>query len=146
MSVYSFIDTVASITGPGFVISLGYGAGVAEEGIDIVQNEETVKLLMGAGGEGMYSLLNDKSGKVTVRLLKTSPTNTKLMAAYDATRISSALVGQCTITVDNVTSGDNTTARSAAFMKKPDLHYAREGGIVEWEFIAIYIDSVLGVY
>jgi hypothetical protein len=107
---------------------------------------EKTTMTIGADGSGMLSLLADKSGKITVRLLKTSPQNAKLMALYDGQSIASALWGQNVITVCNTSSGDATTARQVAFSKKPDLHYAKEGGIVEWEFVAIYIDSILGVY
>lgn len=146
MATYSFIDTQASIAGPGGVFSLGYGAGNSEEGIDIVMTGEKSVVTIGADGSGMISLIADKSGTITVRLLKTSPVNAQLQALYDAQSLSSSLWGQNTITVANSASGDATTARQVAFRKKPDLHYAKEGGIVEWEFVAVYIDTILGVY
>ncbi len=146
MATYSFLDTQASIVGPGGAFSLGSGAGAAEEGIDIAMNGEKTALTIGADGTGMYSLLADKSGKVSVRLLKTSPANAQLMALFDAQSLSSTLWGQNTITVTNSASGDVTACRQVAFAKKPDLHYAKEAGIVEWEFLAVAIDSVLGVY
>ncbi len=146
MATYSFLDVQASITGPGGVFSLGYGAGTAEEGIDIVANAERDVMTIGADGTAMHNLIVDKSGTVTVRLLKTSPQNAKLQALYDAQTLSSALWGQNVITVTNSANGDITSCRSVAFKKKPDLHYAKEGGINEWEFNAGYIDSVLGTY
>jgi hypothetical protein len=146
MATYSFIDTQASITGPGGSFSLGYGSGNAEEGIDVAMAGEKDVLTIGADGSPMHSLVADKSGKITVRLLKTSPQNAKLMAMYDAQSFTSSLWGQNVITVANSAAGDITTCRVCAFTKKPDLHYAKEGGLVEWEFNAGMIDSVLGVY
>jgi hypothetical protein len=94
----------------------------------------------------MHSLHADKSGMFTVRLLKVSPTNAKLMAMYDAQTIDSALHGQNTIIVRQIQSGDITTCRQAAFKKKPDLTYKKDGDILEWVFDCILIDSVLGTY
>lgn len=102
--------------------------------------------MIGADGEGMHSLHADKSGTVTVRLLKTSPTNAKLMAMFDAQTTSSSLHGLNLITVTNPVSGDVTTARNCAFKKRPPIKYAKDGDIIEWTFDAIKIDSVLGEY
>ena len=146
MSTYSFLDVQASIVGPGGAFSLAYGAGAAEEGIDIVATAERDVLTIGADGSAMHNLIVDKSGTVTVRLLKTSPQNAKLQALYDAQTLSSSLWAQNAITITSSASKDVTSCRSVAFRKKPDLHYAKEGGIVEWEFNAGYIDSVLGTY
>ncbi|MDI8107039.1 PfkB family carbohydrate kinase, partial [Salmonella enterica subsp. enterica serovar Anatum] len=45
---------------------------------------EAIRFAIGADGEVMHSLHADKSGTVTVNLLKTSPTNKKLSLAYNA--------------------------------------------------------------
>ncbi len=146
MATYSFIDTQASITGPGGTFDLGSGAGVAEEGIDIEMAGDKNTMTIGADGAGMHSLHADKSGTVTVRLLKTSPTNAKLMALYDFQSTSSSLWGNNIITITNANIGENTGCRGVAFKKKPKLVYAKEGGINEWVFDALFVDSVLGTY
>lgn len=146
MPAYSFLDVQASIFGPGGSFSLGHGSAVAEEGIDIVQAAERDVMTVGADGKVMHTLVADKSGTITVRLLKTSPQNAKLQALYDGQILSSSLWAQNVITVTQMASGDISTGRECAFRKKPDLHYAKEGGIVEWEFNSSYIDTVLGTY
>jgi hypothetical protein len=145
MAAYSFVNCQASITGPGGSFSLGSGNGNADEGIVITTNEKTV-LTIGADGTGMYSLLADKSGKVELTLLKTSPVNAKLMGLFDAQAVSSSVWGQNIITIVDTGSGDSTACRQCAFSKKPDLRYAKEGGTVTWEFLTVAVDSVLGVY
>lgn len=144
MFTYSFLDTNAALVGPGGAIPLGAGAGVAEEGIDVTQNAEMDTQTIGADGEGMHSLVADRSGKVVVRLLKTSPTNSLLSNLAQIQRTSSTLHGQNTLTISNVASGDVITCEQVAFSKIPDLKYAKEGGIVEWEFNAIKITPALG--
>ncbi|WP_176025687.1 phage structural protein [Burkholderia vietnamiensis] len=146
MATYSFQDVTASIVGPGGAFSLGYGSANAEEGITIAQAGDKNTMTVGADGEVMHSLHADKSGQVTIRLLKTSPVNQKLMALYDAQSLDSRLWGKNLITVTQSVSGDVTTARSCAFKKKPDIGYKKDGDVIEWVFDAAKIDSVLGSY
>lgn len=145
MATYSFQDVTATLVGTG-VISLGYGAANAEEGITIDMGGDKNTMLIGADGEGMHSLHADKSGQITIRLLKTSPQNAKLMAMYIAQTTASNLHGQNTITITNTKSGDVTVARECAFKKKPSIVYAKDGNIQEWVFDAIKIDTVLGTF
>jgi hypothetical protein len=146
MPTYSFMDVQASLVGPTGTVSLGYGAAAAEEGISIDMAGDKNSMMIGADGEGMHSLHADKSGTVTVRLLKTSPTNAVLMAMYDAQTLSSAIHGKNIITVTHSQSGDITVARSCAFKRKPNLSYKKDGDVVEWSWDAIKIDTILGTY
>lgn len=146
MATYSFQDISATLAGPTGVIDLGYGAAVADEGISIEMAGDKNTMMIGADGEGMHSLHADKSGTVTVRLLKTSPQNAKLMAMYDAQSLATATWGQNVIVVNNAQIGEVTTARSCAFKKKPSLTYKKDGDLVEWVFDSIKIDSILGTY
>lgn len=146
MSTYSFMSVHASLTGPTGRVDMGYGAGVAQEGISVKKADDKDKMLVGADGEGMHSLSAAKHGTLTVRLLKTSPVNAKLMAMYNAQSIDQRLWGQNVIVINNPAGSDLVSARQVAFKKTPDLEYAEEGQLVEWEFNAIKIDEVLGTY
>ena len=143
---YSFIDVAATLTGPTGTANLGYGSTIADEGITVVMAGDKNTMLIGADGGGMHSLHADKSGSVTVRVLKVSPLNAILMAMYDAQALSSALWGQNVIVIRQLVSGDVTTAVRCAFKKKPDLSYKKDGDIIEWTFESIHVDSVLGTY
>lgn len=145
MPAYSFTSVHATITGPGGLFQIaGDGAGNAKEGITITRAEKNT-MLIGADGSVMHSLHADKSGKVTVRLLKTSPINLQLSAMYDAQALSSANHGQNTIIVTDINRGDVYTCRQCAFAKAPDNTYAEEGNVLEWEFDAGLVDSLLGI-
>lgn len=146
MATYSFIDTTATLIGPGGEIDLSYGAGIADEGITITMTGDKNTMTIGADGEVMHSLHADKSGTATVRLLKTSPTNAKLQNLYNAQSLSSTLWGQNIINIGNTGSGDNTVCRSVAFLRKPNLTYAKDGDIVEWAFHVGKVDSLLGTF
>lgn len=143
-NVYSFLEIQAALVGPGGAISLGSGAGNAEEGLSISPSGEIDGMQIGADGSGQHSLYADKSGKVTVRLLKTSPVNQLLSAMYAFQTASGSTHGQNTLTISDSERGDVVTCRQVAFAKAPDLSYAKDAGIIEWEFNAIYIDRLLG--
>lgn len=141
---YSFLEFQCALVGPGGAINLGAGAGVADEGITFTPTGEIDTMTVGADGSGMHSLHGDKSGRITVRLLKTSPTNALLMAMYNFQTASASTHGQNTISGVDANRQDVITARQVAFAKAPDLNYGKEAGLVEWEFNAVYMDRALG--
>lgn len=145
MAAYSFLDVVATINGPGGSIQLGNGAGAAEEGITIERRGDRNTMTIGADGSGMHSLHADKSGTVTVRLLKTSPQNQLLSVMFDLQTQSSAIWGQNVIAVSNPATGDITTCRGCAFHQHSPITYTKEGGMNTWAFDAILVDGILGV-
>jgi len=144
MATYSFLDVQAAITGTGGSINLGANAGVAEEGITIEAVADANTMTIGADGSGMHSLSANTASTVTIRLLKTSPTNAQLMQMYQTQRKSSAAWGKNTITVRDVVRGDNITLTEVAFKKVPSNTYAKEGGNLEWTFDAINTNNLVG--
>lgn len=144
MRTYSFIDTACSLVGPGASLSLGYGSGAAEEGITIETAGDVNTMTIGADGQGFHNLHADKSGHITVRVLKTSPVNGLLAAALAFQRTGAANWGQNTITVQNTALNDNISAQQVAFAKVPTVEYAKDGRFNEWRFDAISIDFGLG--
>ncbi|EGK2837992.1 DUF3277 family protein [Escherichia coli] len=146
MATYSFLDVTASLTGPTGVIDLGQGSANSEEGITVAMGGNKNTMTIGADGEVMHSLHADKSGTITVTLLKTSPVNKKLSLAYNAQSQSSDTWGNNVIVIRNTASGDISTARSCAFQKQPDFNNAKEGGTVAWVFDCGKIDQLLGEF
>ncbi|EBC0682316.1 DUF3277 family protein [Salmonella enterica] len=146
MATYSFMDVTASLSGPTGVIDLGQGSANSEEGITQTMGGNKNTMTIGADGEVMHSLHADKSGTITVTLLKTSPVNKKLSLAYNAQSQLSATWGNNVIVIRNTASGDISTARSCAFQKQPDFNNAKEGGTVAWVFDCGKIDQLLGEF
>ena len=145
-STYSFADVNASIAGPTGTLPLGYGNGISDEGITIDMAGDKNTMTIAADGQPMHSLHADKSGVVTIRVLKTSPVNAALQIMYDTQTASSALHGNNTITVTHSTSGYITTCTQCAFKKKPNVKYAKIGDILEWAFDAGVINTIFGKY
>jgi len=143
---YSFLDVSASLTGITGIVDLGAGSANSEEGITIAMGGAKNTMTIGADGEVMHSLAADKSGTITVTLLKTSPVNKKLSLMYNAQSQSSATWGNNVIVMRNKTSGDVITARSVAFQKQPDNANGKVGNTMAWVFDCGKIDQVLGVF
>lgn len=146
MGTYSFMDVTASFAGPTGIIDLGAGSANADEGIAIALAKAKNTMTVGIDGEVMQSMSPDKSGTITVTLMKTSPANKKLMRAYNAQSLSSATWGRNTIVVRNAVSGDSFTANSVAFQKLPDNKNGKEGGSIAWIFDCGKIDQNLGEF
>ena len=144
MSTYSFLDINAAMVGPGGAINLAKGAGNSEEGITIEPNEDIDTLTIGADGTPMHSLHADKSGKVTIHLLKTSPVNQQLSQMYAFQTSSGALHGQNAITVSNSYTNDAITCQQVAFMRAPTIRYSKLGGMQDWVLSCGIIDRSLG--
>lgn len=144
MASYSFLNCQAAIVGPGGAFNIGTGAGVADEGLVITMAGDKDTMVTGADGSVMHTLNADKSGTLTLRLLKTSPTNAQLSLMYALQTITSALHGLNTITVRDSARGDVTTCRQVAFRKQPALSYTKAGAINEWEFNVGIVDQLLG--
>ena len=144
MGAYSFLDVQANIVGPGGAFAMGSGAGVADEGITTAMAGDKNTMVTGADGTPMHSLHADKSGTVTVRLLKTSPTNAKLNSMYNLQTTSAAAHGINTIVITNPVNGDTITCAMCAFKKHPDQVQAKDANVNEWVFDAGYIDTSLG--
>lgn len=143
-SVYSFLSVVAGIVGPGLVANLGNGAAVAEEGIEIDPTGDIGGLTIGADGAGMHALYADKSGTILVHLLRNSPMNQVLSAAYAFQTANATSHGQNTITLVDKNRGDVITCQQVGFKKAPPLGYGKEGKMVTWEFHAVVIERALG--
>lgn len=144
MATYSFLDTQVAIRGPGGSFNLGSGSGSAEEGITITPSQSINTMTIGADGTPMHSLHADKSAKIKLRFLKTSLTNALLSAMVALQRTSSNLHGQNTITLVNTASGDSITMQKVAFGKIPDMTYAKDGGMIEWDLDCGISDMLLG--
>ena len=146
MATYSFLDVSCSIVGAGLYAVLGNEGGAAEEGVTVEMAADKNTLTTGADGGYMHSLHAANAGTVTVRLLKTSPQNALLMAAYNAQRLTSSLWGKNVINIIQNNSDDAIVCIGCAFQRQPNLAYATDGGTNTWTFQAGKITGFLGQY
>jgi hypothetical protein len=106
--------------------------------------EEKDGMVVGADGSIMHSLRASDAGTITVRLLKTSPTNAKLNQLYNTQKASAALWGQNVLVVSDTQRGDVTTGTELAFSKQAPVRYAKDGNVMEWKFQG-RVEEILGV-
>lgn len=141
---YSFLDVRCSMIGPGGSVNLGNGSGASEEeGIKIVSAVKN-KMETGADSTVQHSLIGNKSGTFTISLLKTSKNNAILDQMYNIQTSAGKNHGQNTLSLAIPDTGEVITLNQVAFSKRPDLRYASEAGMNEWEFDAGVITSTLG--
>lgn len=142
---YSFLNFKCAISGPGGLINIASGAGTNDEGITFEASEDINTMEVGPDGLGQHSLNGNKSGHVTVRVLKTSSVNAQLQAMYNFQTSNPANHGQNIITGTDVVSGDDVTCQQVAFKRRPTLAQKKVAGFNDWQFDAISIDVVLGL-
>lgn len=143
MSAYSFLNVQASIVGPGLNAQIGSSAGAAKEGLSTEFDEDKTTVTTGADGTIMTSLRASMTGKIVVRLLKTSPINQVLNQAFNFQRSSAANWGQNALRIVDKARGDVVTGRQMAFVRHPSNAWSEDGNIIEWTFIGI-VNEVLG--
>lgn len=141
--VFSFADVNVAISGPFLGSLLLSDSGVAEEGISIEMDGDKVTTLTGASGDIMHSVHKGQTGVITLRLHKTSPKNKILMDAYNYQNQSSAFAGQNVLSLTNVVAGDGFSVAEAAFVKAPNLTWANDANVNEWQFRG-RVNGVLG--
>ncbi|WP_027188687.1 phage structural protein [Desulfovibrio cuneatus] len=141
---YSFLDVEATIVGPGGSFQLGNGAGVASEGISITATGDKNTMSVGADGSFMHSLKADRSGSVTVTLLKTSEANAKLQNMFNFQTKSGKTHGKNTIVIRNIATGDVFTCEGCAFSKQPENKFGNEAASLGWAFHCGKVDAKLG--
>lgn len=141
---YSFADVHAQITGPGLNAALADASGSAEEGISFEPTDERDRMTIGANGDGMHSLSQNRAGKIMVRVLKTSPLNAILQAAFNYQSSSSLFWGINLLNLANPVTGDSLSASGAAFDRQPPNTWAKDSNIIEWTFNAVYCSQTLG--
>lgn len=141
---YSFISIAASIKDPNGTFSIGSGAGVAKEGITIAFVDDKGSLITGADGQGMHSLHASRAAVITLRLLKTSPTNALLQDLYDATTASPADYGASSIVLRDPNRGDVASCLGCGMRKFPDTVYDDAGPLMEWSWNSARTSILLG--
>jgi Bacteriophage KPP10, Structural protein ORF10 len=142
MGAYSFLNVEATFAGPGGNFQIGSSAGVAKEGISTSFDEPKGTVTTGADGSIMGSLHAGQTGKMTIRLLKTSPVNAQLSASYAFQRQSAANWQQNIIRVVDKVRGDLAVIRQANFMKFPDNAWSEDGNVLTWEFQGILTEDL----
>jgi len=118
----------------------GSFAGVAFSGLadgtflSIEYNEDIYALLVGADGEATRSRSNNNSGRVTLTLLSTSPTNSALSALFQLDANTAGATGTGPLLIKDQSGSTVIAAEVAWITKIPTVEFGREGTSREWVF------------
>ena len=133
-----------------FAASVGEDVSFGPLNLGLSETEAALRLApavmtIGAGGAAMQALNAAKAGKVTIRLLKTSPVNAQLSALYNFQHEAGAAAwGQNVLTITDIARGDTYVCVQGSFVKFPDNTYNKNGNSLDWEFEFGEVDPLLG--
>jgi len=116
MDTYSFDNFQVTITGPGGSFLLGTDGA---ETITMRRSGTPGTMTGGADGTVVHSLHANKSGRATIRLLRNSPVQGKLLQLYTYQRSSSTLWGKNIIRICDMGGNVISTYNGAAFVNPP---------------------------
>lgn len=105
------------------------------------RTSDSQSLTVGAGGEGCFIKSADRSGEVTLTLLRSSRSNDILSALYKQQEI--LPVPQPLFAKDGL--GTSIVSGVEALIKKmPDLSFAKDMSTVEWVFLVAELETFIG--
>lgn len=98
--------------------------------ISIERNEDSANLSVGAQGDGTRTISNNRSGRITLTLQQTSPSNATLSAQHSAMELAGA--GIATAILKDNGGNDLANAAKAWPVKPATMAYAAESSNREW--------------
>lgn len=103
--------------------------------IEIVHDEDAWTKKVGVKGKATRSATNNKGATIKVTAMYTSPTNKLLSAAHAADMAAGNGSGIAPLTVtDRLGNGELHFAPKAWIKRTPDFAWAKEVGVITWEF------------
>lgn len=107
--------------------------GLAEDTfVNVVRNEESFALMVGADGEGARAKTNNRSGRVTFTVMQTSDCNDQLSALHILDENSSNGDGIGPLLIKDNSGRTLITAEKAWIVKTPDAALGKNIQTREW--------------
>jgi hypothetical protein len=126
------------VTWNGITIQ-GYSDGTH---IESDRTEDAFAMKAGNDGEVVRTMNNNRTGRVTVRLLQSSITNDLLSAAAQQDEIFGDQVGP--LQIEDLRGTTLETAQNAWLVRLPQSQWAKEAGEREWAFDCDFLDRFVG--
>lgn len=112
--------------------------------ITIEQKADAFSLQIGTDGEGTRSKTNDRSAKMTVRLMQSSDTNDLLSATHELDKNTPGGPGVLPFIVKDMSGRTLHIAETAWIVRAPNAVFGREAGPREWVFETNFLTRVDG--
>lgn len=123
----------------GALIGSGFADGTF---IQVERNNPTFTVISGASGETARVKSNDKTGKVTLTLMATSPLNDTLTGFMKADEIRNN--GKFPLSIRELTGTTVLASLEAWVSKPPRVEYGKENGTREWEIEVGTLEMFVG--
>jgi hypothetical protein len=104
--------------------------GFAEDIYAASRNEDAFNLRVGATGRAARAQNANNSGRVTITLLQTSPSNARLAAQHALDQATGNGTG--VLSIKDLSGADRVFAQEAWIVKHPDMENNNEVGQREW--------------
>lgn len=115
----------------GVPCSSGWADG---EFVTIEQNEDAFAIVVGTDGEVARSKTNNKTARITLKLLQTSTYNAVLSAIHEADKNTAGGTGVFPLLVSDNNGLAKYAAKSAWIVKGADVSFDRTATVREWVF------------
>lgn len=139
MKAYSFLNTVVLVNG----VALTHWAD-GDDVIDISRLEDSATHKIGADGKMAVSISADKSGKMTFKLMQTSPANKVLSALSAAQGEGTGSFVPCSVLFQDTYRKDQGTGTVGYVQKPADMTRGAGVNMTEWTIIVERLDMLLG--
>lgn len=136
--LYTYDASQVSVIVGGFAMT-GFADGSA---VTIDRDEDAFSLSVGTDGESARSKSNNFAGKITIKLMQTSPSNDVLTAFAKADELSNAGIVPAMVK-DNLGRSMHM-AENAWVERFPSSDFARESGVREWVLRTNHLENFVG--
>jgi hypothetical protein len=137
-TAYSFKNVVASLDGQRIV-----GGWDGDNTFEVAPVEDAGALLMGAGGDSLYSVFAGNAVVVTLRLMHTSPAHELLLQKLAEIKAESPRMDGFALSIKDIRSNDGGSASRCYIQGRPTNGYGKNASVREWKLIAgDWVDNV----
>lgn len=110
--------------------------------INVGRREDSVELQVGAYGDALFIIKNDKSGQISIILLQSSLTN-DLLSGLTLTQ-EAGLTGPLPLVIKDLSGNSIFFAREVMIAKPAEAGYGTAGENREWNFLAGSLKTLVG--
>lgn len=137
VSSYSAVNLIVTFAG---VALNGFADG--DDVVMVERNNPSMSQVVGIQGDAVYSQTADKSGKITIKLLQNSESNSLLTAKIQASE--AGAIVSAPLIVTETGSDAKVTAMKCVIEGQPSFARGANANTVEWTFLSADITIAHG--
>jgi hypothetical protein len=126
-TAYSFLNVSATIDRRDVI-----GGWDGDDAIVVTPGADAGTGLIGANGDGIFSISADQSASISVKLMHTSPTHELLHKKWKQQRARGANASAFSFVIKDKVSGEGYTADKCYIMSAPETSHGKNATVREW--------------